>query len=220
IGTEIQTLGTSTTSEVQVLDFGGNVTGGTFTLTFVSQAGVSKTTAPILWSPIGSTIAGNIQNALNALANIGSGNTRAGGVNAVGIGVELDGANSPAFPSQLIVTGMILDGASNGELVKLGSQRLILQGAGQYTGGVDIQAGVLRIQNDDALGTGSSSAAYTTTVENGTALELNPTNPLLSGGDQRGLQVWYDNLVLNGTGNAAFGDAALTVPSNDNMWRG
>src|ERR1019366_2686015 len=44
--------------------------------------------------------------------------------------------------------------------------------------------------------------------------------PLLSGGDQRGLQVWYDNLVLNGTGNAAFGDAALTVPSNDNMWRG
>ena len=86
-----------------------------------------------------------------------------------------------------------------------------------WTSGSD---GVLRIQNSTALGTGSSAVSYTTTVENGAALELYPTDPLITGGNQQGLEVWYDNLVLNGTGNAAFGDAALTVPSNDNMWRG
>src|SRR5262249_31599894 len=43
-----------------------------------------------------------------------------------------------------------------GRLVKLGTQRLIAQGAGSYTGGVDIQNGVILVQNDTALGLGSS----------------------------------------------------------------
>ncbi len=55
--------------------------------------------------------------------------------------------------------------ASAGGLVKLGSQKLNIEGSGTYTGAVDIQAGVLRDQNDTGLGTGVNN----TTVEAGTA---------------------------------------------------
>ena len=66
--------------------------------------------------------------------------------NGVGIGVEQDGTYDPTpLPSQLTLTGTIHDGLSAGEIIKLGSQRLLLQGAGLYTGGVLIQDGdVLR----------------------------------------------------------------------------
>ena len=46
----------------------------------------------------------------------------------------------------------------SGELLKLGTLRLVSQSAGTYTGGVDIQGGVLDIQNQTALGLGSSGA--------------------------------------------------------------
>src|SRR4029077_12181882 len=101
-----------------------------------------------------------------------------------------------------------------------GSERLILQGPGLYTGGVDIQSGVLLIQNDTALGLGTTTTTVTTTVEAGAALELGSTVATQTGGIQRGLQVWYTNLVLNGTGDPEFGDAPLMVEANDNMWRG
>jgi hypothetical protein len=34
------------------------------------------------------------------------------------------------------------------------------------------------------------------------------------------MQVWYNRLVLNGAGNDFYGDAALQVETNDNVWRG
>jgi len=55
--------------------------------------------------------------------------------------------------------------SSAGGIVKLGSQKLNIQGDGTYTGAVDIQAGVLRNQNDTGLGSGGNN----TTVEAGTA---------------------------------------------------
>ncbi len=118
-----------------------------------------------------------------------------------------------------------------GGIIKLGSQRLIVQGPGTYTGDVDIQQGVLLNQNNTGLGSGVG----TTTVEDGAALELaNGTAPE-NGGIQAGLNILGETLVLNGTGNAAFGDTPLTVLSSaarttdpvntpivpsDNMWRG
>src|SRR5207247_591414 len=100
---------------------------------------------------------------------------------------------------------------SSGQLIKLGTRKLIIQGPGLYTGGVDMRQGVIRIQNDTALGTGTSAAGISMVVNAGTALELAPTLPLETGGIQRGLQVWYDNLILNGTGNTDFGDAPLVI---------
>ena len=163
-------------------------------------------------------------NQMGALVNLDGNNTITGDIylnGGAGIGVELDGAVQPySNPSQLVLTGAIHDDASPGQLIKLGTQRLILQGAGTYTGGVDIQQGVLLIENDTALGLGTPAANVTTTVESGAALELGSTIPAFTGGIQGGLQTWYTDLVLNGTGNAAFGDAALMVEANDNMWRG
>src|SRR5262249_51756788 len=139
-------------------------------------------------------------NKKGALINLDGNNTISGTVylsGPTGIGVEIDGANTGYYvPSQLTLTGAVYDGATSGQLLKLGSQRLLLQGGGTYTGGVDIQQGVLPILNDTALGTGTPAANIVTTVENGTALELGSTLPGTNGGIQRGLQVWYTQLVL------------------------
>jgi autotransporter-associated beta strand protein len=120
-----------------------------------------------------------------------------------------------------------------GGITKLGSQRLILQGDGTYSGSVDIKKGVVLDQNNTGLGAGNGPKS-TTTVESGAALELGPTTAQENGGLISGIDVWGEHLVLNGSGNAAFGDAALTVlspnnPNNpvndtiittDDLWRG
>ena len=54
---------------VQVLTFGGTVTGGTFTLSFNNA-----TTGPITWSSSGIMLASNIQYALNGLSTVGLSN--------------------------------------------------------------------------------------------------------------------------------------------------
>ena len=162
---------------------------------------------------------------MGALLNLDGANAVTGDIyldGAAGIGVEVDGANTPyAHPSELLLTGGIHDYIGpGGQLLKLGTQRLIIQGAGTYTGGVDILGGVLHIQNDTALGLGSTTLDTTTTVRTGAALELGSTVATLNGGIERGLQVWYNHLILNGSGNALFGDAPLMVAGNDNLWRG
>lgn len=70
------------TSEVQTLTFGGTPTGGTFKLAFDGQ-----TTAPITWSATNNTLRDNVDAALEALTNIGSGGvTTAVGTMTAGIG--------------------------------------------------------------------------------------------------------------------------------------
>ncbi len=67
-------------------------------------------------------------------------------------------ASTSAFTYALAVNPgaeTVLGKAGGGQLVKLGTERLILQGPGTFTGGVDIQSGVLLIQNDSR---GSASA--------------------------------------------------------------
>ena len=66
----------------------------------------------------------------------------------------------------------------------------------------------------------ATTVAISTLVNgDGAALELQNGNPLNNGGVSTGLDIWYEHLVLNSPGNATFGDSALTVVSNDNMWR-
>lgn len=163
-----------------------------------------------------------------ALLNLDGTNTITGDIyleGTAGIGVELDGGIPVPYPrpSELTLTGTIRNGTTTlvpGQILKLGSQRLIIEGAGTYTGGVDIRSGVILINNDTALGLGTTNQNTTTIVRNGAALELGSTSVTAGGGVQRGLQVWYNNLILNGAGNSLFGDAPLMVQQNDNIWRG
>ena len=70
------------TSEVQTLTFGGTPTGGTFTLAYDGQ-----TTAAITWSATNNTLRDNVDTALEALTNIGTGGvTTAVGTMTAGVG--------------------------------------------------------------------------------------------------------------------------------------
>lgn len=172
-------------------------------------------------------------NQMGALVNLSGANSIQGYITLngeAGIGVELDGANAPTpKPSSLTLTplstgAIIMDGNAPGKIVKLGSQRLIILNAGTYTGGFDLRQGVVRIGNDNALGVGTPTAPIATVVNSGTALELGLTLPQAAGGSSRGLQIWNNQLVLNGTGNPTFGSAPLTVLGDvfgaDHAWRG
>ena len=70
------------TSEVQTITIGGTPTAGTFTLTFEGH-----TTAAITWSATNNTLIANIDAALEALNNVGTGGvTTAVGTMTAGIG--------------------------------------------------------------------------------------------------------------------------------------
>src|SRR5690349_13030962 len=70
------------TDEVQTITVGGTPTGGTFTLTFQN-----RTTAAITWSATNNTLRDNVDAALEALPNIGTGGvTTAVGTMTAGIG--------------------------------------------------------------------------------------------------------------------------------------
>ena len=98
---------------------------------------------------------------------------------------------------------------SNG-IVKMGSRLLRMQGDGTYTGDVEVRSGTLRVQNDSALGRDGSGTAIDpttqsftntkTTVNAGALLELDSTIPQTGGGFAAGVQVWDEQLVLNGAG--------------------
>lgn len=84
IGTPLRYAGTPSagTSEVQTITFGGTPDGGTFKLAFDGQ-----TTAAISWSATNNTLVANIDAALEALTNIGTGGvTTAVGTMTSGIG--------------------------------------------------------------------------------------------------------------------------------------
>ncbi len=112
-----------------------------------------------------------------------------------------------------------------GGIIKVGSQRLVLEGEGISEGGVDIRQGVVFDNNDNGLGqpeynTGIPGQMFGTTVEAGAGLMLEPTLATLNGGLSVGPAVWANHLTLNGTGNSTFGVAPLTLLSEDNLWSG
>jgi autotransporter-associated beta strand protein len=154
--------------------------------------------------------------------NLGAGGIRSSDVflnGVVGIGVELLG---PATQSQLTITGKVADfGGPGGGITKFGSQRLVLQGEATYTGPVDVHEGVLRVQNDTALGrdsTGTSGgvevfATTTTTVDPGTALELSGDVALFNGGQAAGIEINDEHLVLNSAGYTTIQTVIVTGTS-------
>ncbi len=107
-------------------------------------------------------------NQKGALMNLGGTNTIGGPNNnrssdiflngVAGIGVEQLGPNPT---SELALTAAVADfnGITGGGISKYGSQRLDLQGFGSYTGTVTVSEGVLRAQNNTALGTATTGTA-------------------------------------------------------------
>jgi hypothetical protein len=99
------------TDEVQTITFGGTPTGGTFTLTFEGH-----TTAAITWSATNATLVANIDAALEALNNIGSGGvTTAVGTMTAGIGtitVTFSGGNVAKKAVGLMTASSSLTGTS------------------------------------------------------------------------------------------------------------
>lgn len=103
-GTILMTSGAPSagTDEIQTITIGGTPTGGTFTLTFEGH-----TTSAITWSATNATLVANIDAALEALPNIGSGGvTTAVGTMTAGIGtitVTFTGNNaSKAVPTMTV----------------------------------------------------------------------------------------------------------------------
>ena len=125
-------------------------------------------------------IYGNVE--LNTTSSIGVEQTYSSDTNNVNY--------SANYFSQLTTTGPISQVSAAAGITKIGSQRLILHSAGTYAGPVDIQQGVILVQNHTGLGTpaGTSDTITTTTVEAGAALELSNTLPGFNGGVQDGLQ--------------------------------
>ena len=69
-------------------------------------------------------------------------------------------------------SGHINDGAGRVQLIKLGVGKLTLSGASTYSGGTDFKGGVIRIENSDALGTGTVMMADATTLNFAPGIEL------------------------------------------------
>ena len=125
-------------------------------------------------------------------SNITSTGTTRGGVTinqASGTGNTFDGQ----------ITGVIDAGA----FAKSGSGILMLSGSNTYTGNTTITAGILNIQNSNALGT----TAGGTTVSANAALQL-----------QGGISVGAEALSINGSGVSATG--VLRNISDNNSWGG
>lgn len=99
-------------------------------------------------------------------------------------------------------TGSI-DGATG--LTKSGTNALTLATANHYTGPTTIQAGVVTLQDDNALG----SSAGSTTVANNARLEL-----------QNNITIAEESLTISGQGGTSFFNGALNSRSGSNTWAG
>jgi autotransporter-associated beta strand protein len=216
VGVEIQVIGTT----------------GTFTINLNGFSTGSLGAASV-------TLASDISTALNGPTGLLAQAGYAGGtatVNEIGatgtyriiFGGTLIGTNLPLTTTPTFgVVANVLQGTGGG-LDKEGSRRLVVEAPGTFTGPVDIQSGVLLAQNDTALGQGNTTNPPTVTVENNASLEFgnsingesfgNSSSVVsTNGGIQAGIQVWGEHLILNGAGDPAFGDSAVTaLASNAN----
>jgi hypothetical protein len=124
------------TDEVQTLTIGGTPTGGTFTITFGGF-----TTAAITWTATDATLVSNIDAALEALPNIGTGGvTTAAGTVSSGIGtitLTFAGADKTAKRAQpLAVATSSLTGTNPTVVIAETTPGVTATGFGTLPGGI------------------------------------------------------------------------------------
>ena len=122
--------------------------------------------------------------------------TLTGGVTGTNTNLTIGGAGDTTLNSAGLTTG-------SGTLTKDGTGKLTITAGGTYTGATTVSAGVLNIQNADALGNASNAAS--TTVANGASLQIAGNITTTNAG----------TLVLNGNGS---GSGALESVSGNNAW--
>jgi autotransporter-associated beta strand protein len=96
-----------------------------------------------------------------------------------------------ATNSRLTMIGNFTDSTQGFALTKAGAGKLVLGGSNTYTGGTDVQAGILNLQSNGALGTSVAG----TTVEDGALIEL-----------QTGVTVAGQKIIVHGSGAVTFQD--------------
>ncbi|MBX9680931.1 MAG: Ig-like domain repeat protein [Gemmataceae bacterium] len=134
LGTQLNLSGSGITSPYQIAD----IPNYDFT---------NKSTAALMNLAGANTISGRLQ--LDATSAIGVEQAYSPFTNNVNYAAS-------SF-SQLTISGPISESAANSGLAKVGSQRLIIQGPGTYTGEVDIKQGTILLQSDTGLGTTPTS---------------------------------------------------------------
>ena len=100
-------------------------------------------------------------------------------------------------------SGTISNGSGSLAITKVGGGSLVLSGSNSYSGATTVSAGVLNIQNANALG----STASGTTVSSGAALQI-----------QGSIATAAEGLTLNGTGVSS--DGALRNINGTNSYAG
>lgn len=140
------------TSEVQTITIGGTPTGGTFKLAFEGF-----TTAAITWSATNNTLRDNVDAALEALSNIGTGGvTTAVGTMTAGIGtltVTFAANLAVKSVSTITVADNSLTGTAPTVAVAETTPGVDATGRGAPTGGelIDTTNGILYINTGTAL---------------------------------------------------------------------
>ena len=174
---------------------GGHVTGtGTSVLTLDGSGGTFLTTLTSTRTAVIDT-GKLVMSAANFNFAIASGATS-------GIDLRVD---------SIIQTGIGYSGGSAGtSLIKSGAGQMLLTGANTYSGITNVNAGILTLQHNTALGQVGSSIGDTsngTVVANGAQLRL-----------QGGVTIGNETLTLNGTGVSATG--ALRSFTGTNLLNG
>jgi autotransporter-associated beta strand protein len=121
------------------------------------------------------------------------------GLNFVGNGHRIDTASN-----SIILNGFL----AGTNIVKLGASTLFLNGTNTFTGILTHRAGVIRVANNNGLGT----TAGGTVISNGAALELTTNS---AGGN---LSIGNEALTINGAGISSGG--ALRNISGNNTYQG
>ena len=103
----------------------------------------------------------------------------------------------------LTVGGVITGGTS--ALNKAGAGTLVLSGANSFSGGVNLNAGQLNINNATAIGSGPLTIAANTVIDNSTAAAITLTN--------NNAQNWNGNFTFIGTADLNLGTAPVALPA-------
>ncbi len=191
IGSNITLGGNSTVDATgTALTLSGNIgeTGG--------ARGLTKTSAGALTLTGTNTYSGTTTISAGTL-NIGAGGT----TGTLGTGNVVDNSSLVFNRSNAYAVSNVISGS--GSLTQAGTGNITLSGANTYTGTTTISAGVVTLQQADALGNATNTT--NTTVASGASLQLANNITTTNAG----------TLVLNGTGA---GSGSLQNASGNNAW--